>query len=703
MYSLVFAEIGIRDRSSTALGLSNGTAAALYRVVFRESGITDFKDRCAFHLDCATEIVRVVPGEGRAIDHQFGVRAIQPDHTGFTAVTSFTADRIVFRKLAAGDRDNGCSADRDRTAALTVSGCIGIVFQEVGIRDRIFRACAAIDEERTARSVGRTGTESVSFKFGVTDVELHILQPHSSTTDLVTDYCGIMHKIAVVHVERTAGLPNNSAAIAADISGLQDQIVQGKCSGSRDLEDSLAGFAEGDLAVFRHGHGVAAVQRHSAVIGFDAVCIHILQGTVDGQGAGHPCGDIECGSDLDRGSFRAPVHILGEGDGAAAEIDREGDRFPQGVFAVIGINRICGGGHDQAGGIVSAHGVEPCPATVCAGDVLSGFRIGQERVCLNGDPFRAVVILEVVGPVHLELDPAGQRFIEDGQHAAGHGEFLFPEDLFQGGPGFCAFRHEDGIGICRGGGGRVNAGVEIDRSGGRPFQNGVIHVCTAADRVDHIRTVVRDRGPDDDHRAVSVDIDGICRRVAEDFRIGDKGGSAPGTEHIRRISGISPAGDQQIALIEHNAVLCGMSGEHTAGDGQRAAVVDGAAVELCRIAVKHSVGDRGGSGGMDRAAVAGGVVAAINAVPVEGSAIDGETAGAVNGAAIRCLAVADIHIGQRERAGVVDGTAVALARVPVDQSHIADGHTAARRNGEDLHCIAAGDGKRALIDPVAIH
>ena len=126
-------------------------------------------------------------------------------------------------------------------------------------------------------------------------------------------------------------------------------------------------------------------------------------------------------------------------------------------------------------------------------------------------------------------------------------------------------------------------------------------------------------------------MDGIRRRVAEDFRIGDKGCSAPGTEYIRSISGISPAGDQQIALIEHNAVLCGMSGEHTANDGQRAAVVDGAAVELCRIAVKHSVGDRGGSGGMDRAAVAGGVVAAVNAVPVKGSAIDGKTAGAVNG------------------------------------------------------------------------
>ena len=484
---------------------------------------------------------------------------------------------------------------------------------------------------------------------------------------------------------------------------LQDQIVQGKCSGSSDLEDSLAGFAEGDLAVFRHGHGVAAVQRHSAVIGFDAVCIHILQGTVDGQGAGYPCGDIERGSDLDRGSFRAPVHIFGEGDGAAAETDSEGDRFPQGVFAVIGINRICGGGHDQAGGVVSAHGVEPCPATVGAGDIPSGFRIGQERICLNGDPFRAVVILEVVGPVHLELDPAGESFIKDGQQSAGNGEFFLTEDLFQGGPGFCTFRHEDGIGICRGGGGRVNAGVEIDRSGTCPFQNGVIHVCTAADRVDHIRAVVRDRGTDDDHRAVSVDIDGICRRVAEDFRIGDKGGSAPGTEHIRSIFSIGPAGDQQIALIEQNAVLGGMSGEDPAIDRKRAVVVDGAAVELCRIAVKHSVGDRGGSGGMDRAAGAGKVVAAINAVPVKGSAIDGETAGAVNGAAVHRLAVADIHIGQRERAGVIDGAAVALARVSAGERHIADGHAAARRDGEDLDRIAAGNGQGALIDPVTIY
>ena len=212
VYSLVFAEIGIRDRSSTAQGLSNGTAVALYRVVFREGGITDFKDRFAFHLDCATGIVRVVPGEGRAINHQFGVRAFQPDRTGVTTIRSFTADRIVLRKLAAGDRDNGCSADRDRTAACTVSGCIGIVFQEVGIRDRIFRACAAIDEERTARSVARTGTESVSFKLGITDMELHIPQPHSCTTDIVTDHGSVMHNIAVVHIQHAAGLPNRSTA-----------------------------------------------------------------------------------------------------------------------------------------------------------------------------------------------------------------------------------------------------------------------------------------------------------------------------------------------------------------------------------------------------------------------------------------------------------------------------------------------------------
>ena len=183
VYSLVFAEIGIRDRSSTAQGLSNGTAVALYRVVFRESGITDFK-----------------------------VRAFQPDRTGVTTIRSFTADRIVLRKLAAGDRDNGCSADRDRTAACTVSGCIGIVFQEVGIRDRIFRACAAIDEERTARSVARTGTESVSFKLGITDMELHIPQPHSCTTDIVTDHGSVMHNIAVVHIQHAAGLPNRSTA-----------------------------------------------------------------------------------------------------------------------------------------------------------------------------------------------------------------------------------------------------------------------------------------------------------------------------------------------------------------------------------------------------------------------------------------------------------------------------------------------------------
>ena len=147
-----------------------------------------------------------------------------------------------------------------------------------------------------------------------------------------------------------------------------------------------------------------------------------------------------------------------------------------------------------------------------------------------------------------------------------------------------------------------------------------------------------------------------------------------------------------------------MSGENPAIDRKRAIVVDGAAVVLRRIAIKHRAGNGSGTcGNGDCAAVTGKVVRAINAVPVKGSAIDGETAGAVNGAAVHRLAVADIHIGQRERSSVVDGAAVALARVPAGERHIADGHAAARRNGEDLDRIAAGNGQGALIDPVAIH
>ena len=242
----------------------------------------------------------------------------------------------------------------------------------------------------------------------------------------------------MIHIQGKTGTGNHTRNVGV-IQPVKGQVLEGEtaCSGGgciRDIEEinvliNLLSLRIEGITVDNVDPAGGAVRLRVRAVD------HNITGEVgtDRNGAGK--GDRSHGLPILPGS---------KGDLPAAEADREGDRFPErvAIFRIVAV-----GGHDQSGAVVSAHGVKPCPATVCAVVVRSRLCVGHEGIGLDGKPFRAVVVLEV-GPFDLELESAVQCVFQFRQQSCFRRNRIFAEDLHQHGAVSITGDHRNGVGVC---------------------------------------------------------------------------------------------------------------------------------------------------------------------------------------------------------------------------------------------------------------
>ena len=243
----------------------------------------------------------------------------------------------------------------------------------------------------------------------------------------------------MIHIQGKTGTGNHTRNVGV-IQPVKGQVLEGEtaCSGGgciRDIEE--INVLINLLSLRIEGITVDNVDPAGGAV-------RLRVGAVDGDVTNKVLAESNGSGKGDR-SHGLPILPGCKGDLPAADGDSKGDRLPErvAIFRIVAV-----GGHDQSGAVVCPHGIDSLhPATVCAVVVRSRLCVGHEGIGLDGKPFRAVVVLEV-GPFDLELESAGEGFLQFRQQSCFRRNRIFAEDLHQHGAVSITGDHRNGVGVC---------------------------------------------------------------------------------------------------------------------------------------------------------------------------------------------------------------------------------------------------------------